>query len=131
MKLARALLPLFFTALFSAFVGGLAPGYFCHMVERNVSACCCGSEHGSPARTQGAPGLRAAGCCERLVAPASSKAMRAADKASEVPAAALATLLAPPSYALPRVLEVGSVPPHSRGPPTSPRLFLLNCSILS
>ena len=111
--------------------GALAkPHYFCRMMDRVLSSDCCAERAESGATDHET--LQAPDCCERMVSPERAGANRAADAPTQLPAAALATILDP--YVVP-TLKVGTntiAPPQARAPPAlGPPLFIVHCALLS
>lgn len=103
--------------------------YFCRMMERTVVECCCSSEHRS--HRNAAVTVRAADCCELLVA--SEQPVFNAHHAAlaEFPVAALAATL--PAFPPPELgfRLVPALPPPARAPPSlGPPLFISNCALL-
>jgi hypothetical protein len=129
MKFVRALLPLIVAAVVATIVGGVTPGYFCHMLERQVDACCCPHARGTPGNHK--PGLRAEDCCERVSVAPGANLSRGTQATNDVPSAAPATVLGEPEYAFEIAGRLNVVPEQSRGPPPTQSLFVLNCSWLS
>lgn len=107
------------------------PQYFCRMLERVVTACCCGSH---PTAHPRECELRASppDCCERIAPLGSSPAHAGLRHDAEVAPALLAVLLAAPAWpSCQPFVDSGAVHP-GRGPPP-PRhtpLFIRHCALL-
>ena len=132
MRFWRARLVLLVAVLLAPLGSAFAqPRYFCHMLDRVVSSCCC--EAGQDRESTGCE-LRAApaDCCERIAPSANSPAHPASEPEGSVPPALLAVLLSEPVYGV----AGGSVESirvrAARGPPPGfrPPLFITQCALL-
>lgn len=113
-------------------VSGSALGgqrYFCRMAGRVVADCCCEGVR-APEGVARTRTVTPADCCERIQADSGAQLGRAVGASESFPSAALASIVAEPSYELPgfRVLPAFAQP--SRGPPPRPQLFVLHCALL-
>jgi hypothetical protein len=107
--------------------------YFCRMMDRAVSSCCCAGKarlHERKAPSLGAE-VRASSCCERLQHTVPNlPSLRGA--AVEVPAASVLALV-PAGLCTTRapVTGLNAVVVQARAPPPAPGLFLRNCVLLT
>jgi hypothetical protein len=113
--------------------GALArASYFCRMMERSVSSCCCAHARAKLAKqTKRQTTVQAPSCCDRLTAPSRANGSAVSDGAPQVPSAALAAVL--PHFLLAPLAEanVTAFAPSARAPPSvGPPLFLSHCSFL-
>ena len=107
------------------------PHYFCRMMERVRSSCCCAaerSEHEAERRAQ----VRGQDCCERVIAPTRAGASAASDATIDVPVAAVVAMLSAYEW-LQRPLSVArAAERQARGPPgVGPPLFIAHCALLT
>jgi hypothetical protein len=104
--------------------------YFCHMQERVVSTCCCGSKRSAQRECE----LRASShdCCERIAPVDGGPAHAGFRHDASVAPALLAVLLAAPSEPVARPFVESDVVHPGRGPPPAPRtpLFIAHCALL-
>lgn len=106
--------------------------YFCRMMERSVSSCCCAHAKAKLAKqTKRETTVQAPSCCERLTAPSRAHGTTVSDGPPPIPSAALATVL--PDFLLAQLGEasVATFAPSARAPPSlGPPLFVSHCSLL-
>jgi len=105
--------------------------YFCRMMDRAQSACCCAGERASHDAVRRAE-LRRPDCCEQVAKPARATASTSLDPALDVPKAALATLLPIEVWVGEALSATNAAPRQARAPPgVGPPLFITHCSFLS
>jgi hypothetical protein len=104
--------------------------YFCKMMGRAVSECCCSAEqrlHHSRSAT-----MQPSDCCERLAAGQERVAITSHNAtAPDFPSAALATTLPTFAAAESDFRVVPALRPPARAPPgVGPPLFISHCALL-
>jgi hypothetical protein len=133
MRFWRAQLVLLVAVLLAPLGSGFAqPRYFCHMLDRVVSSCCCDAERG---RESSGCEVRAASgdCCERIAPLANSPPGHpASEAAGSMPPALLAIVLPQPDYGFARGSVESVRVRRARGPPPGvrPPLFIAKCALL-
>jgi hypothetical protein len=114
--------------LLSSGVGGRTQ-YFCRMMDRVMSECCC---KGKQQRAdQHKAGIEAADCCKRI-APSTHAAVAATrDSVASIPQAQVVATLSTFDWTLPAAQQSITLPVLARGPPdTGPPLFIAHCALL-
>jgi hypothetical protein len=106
--------------------------YFCRMMNRVVSTCCCHADkdHGDRGDTSVAR-LRATDCCQKLTASDHSVTASTAKADCSVPAATVAAAPPPTPAVLPPKFVAVAHPIRARAPPAiGPPRFIAHCSFL-
>jgi hypothetical protein len=108
----------------------LGTRYFCRMMGRVVTECCC--ERSAEARhSDDGAQIRATDCCERLAASVRSFVAVPADQVAHLPAAPILAVLPSPAVVLPAARLVSVLVPSARAPPLlTLRRFIAHCRLL-
>jgi hypothetical protein len=106
--------------------------YFCRMMNRVVSTCCCEAQKHRDAEVSRSPKVRPTDCCQKVTASDRTATASTSKIDCSVPEASIAEAPAPLAFVASRTFTLVAPSIQARAPPSiGPPLFIAHCSLLT